>query len=217
MARHIYTYINPTSERDLLEACRVLDNDGILAYPTDVNWALGCNAASKKAINKLYVLKAEHPKGQAFSLLCDSLSMVASVAYIENFAYRIIRRALPGPYTFLLQRNHDLPRKIKDMRKVVGIRIPDSPLLLDLIRMFGKPLITTSMPPGPAFSEGDQQYLTFGYQINEAFGHAIDLILDLGEEIQPDETTIIDLSTTAIKIIRQGKGLTAEFESIDNE
>lgn len=209
MAKHVYTYIDPTSKRDLDEACGILANHGVIAYPTDVNWAFGCDAASSQAMAKIRLLKPHHPKEQPFSLLCGSVSMVAAVAYIENFAYRLIKKVLPGPYTFIMKRTHDLPRQIKDKRKLVGIRVPDSPLLLDLVNLYEKPIATTSLP----ILVG-QDPITFGYEIEEKYGHGIDLILDLGEQLFPAETNIIDLSEGQVRIVRRGVGDLTIFERL---
>jgi len=211
MTQHIYTYINPTSARDLSVACRALENDGVIAYPTDVNWAFGCKPSSRKAMEKIRSLKPFHPKEQPFSLLCNSLSMIASVAHIENFSYRLIKRALPGPYTFILNRTHDLPRQIKDKRKTVGVRIPDSPLLSDLIEMFGGPIATTSLP---GQGEGEKP-LTFGYEIESLYGHGIDVILDLGDEVHGNETTIVDFTDGTVLVRREGIGCLKMFEGAE--
>ena len=210
MAKHIYTYVNPSSERDLAQACKVLENDGVIAYPTDVNWAFGCDASSRKAIARIRQLKPHHPREQPFSLLCNSISMVASVGYIENSAYRLLKKCLPGPYTLLLQRTHDLPRQIKDKRKIVGVRVPDCPLLLDLVGAYGKPIATTSMP---CYEQKDKKPATYGFEVEEQYGHGIDLILDLGEEMHPNETSIVDMSDdSGGKIIRVGSGDISLFE-----
>jgi tRNA threonylcarbamoyl adenosine modification protein (Sua5/YciO/YrdC/YwlC family) len=208
MARHLYTFVNPTSERDLQEACRILDDGGLVAFPTDVYWAIGCDAASTRALDRVRALKPGHPKEQPFSLMCSSISMAAKVANVDGPHYRIMKHYLPGPFTFLLERHRSLPRQIKDKRKVVGIRIPDSALPLELIEKYGRPLATTSLP---SYIVGAEEYgpltLRFGYEVDEKFGHALDLVLDLGIEVEPRETTVVDLSEGEPQIIRQGVGV----------
>lgn len=205
--RHIYTFINPISEKDIDAACAVLAADGVIAYPTDVNWAFGCDAASAKALDRIRQLKPTHPREQPFSLICDSIAMAASYANIDHAAYRILRKALPGAYTILLERNRSLPRAIKDNRRVVGIRIPDAPLVTELVKKFGRPLATTSVPNVTAFAaDGIAEAPRFGYQVVEAFGHALDLVLDLGEEVPGLESTIIDFTLGAPQLVRQGAG-----------
>lgn len=201
LAEHIYTYINPSSERDLTKACKVLNEDGIIAYPTDVNWAIGCHCSSPKALNRLRSLKPAHPKDQPFSLICHSFSMISEVGILDQAAYRILKKILPGPYTILLKRNRNLPKQIKDKRLIVGVRFPDAPLLTDLVKMLGQPLVTTSLPE----SEPSKGPIRFGYQVEEIFGHALDLILDLGNEVPTLETTILDC-TEGVQLVREGAG-----------
>ena len=208
MAKHIYTYVDPCSPKHLDQACRFLEDDGVIAYPTDVNWAFGCKPSSKKAMERIRRLKPHHPKEQPFSLLCNSLSMVASVANVDHVAYRLLKKSLPGPYTFIMKRHHELPKQIKDKRKNVGVRVPQAPLVLGLIEHFGGPLATTSMPaPSP-----EEAVIVFGYQVEERYGHGIDLILDLGEEVPPQETTIVDFSEGDIEVVREGLGPTELFK-----
>lgn len=227
MAKLVYTFIDPPSERDLSLAKQVLESGGVLAYPTDVNWAFGCDASNQKAIDKIRRLKPTHPKEQPFSLICSSISMAASIANIDHPTYRMLRKALPGPYTILLPSSRTLPKQLHEKRTTVGIRIPDSPLLLALVGQYGKPLATTSIPMIPqamqksseAFAHGgsgmndlSSLYPKFGYEVSDIFGHGLDLILDLGDEVINYETTVINLSEYPPTLIRQGVGDLALFD-----
>jgi tRNA threonylcarbamoyl adenosine modification protein (Sua5/YciO/YrdC/YwlC family) len=209
VAKLLYTYVNPTSPKDLKEACRVLENGGVIAYPTDVNWAFGCDPLSKSAIEKIRQLKPHHPKEQPFSLLCNSISMVSTIADVDGSSFSILKKIFPGPFTILLKRNRTLARQLKDKRKLVGVRIPDSPLLLDLIQTYGKPIATASIP----YSIEDhnrhhtEHLLHFGYEVDELYGHGLDLILDLGQEVPANETTVVDLSEGEWTLVRQGMGI----------
>jgi tRNA threonylcarbamoyl adenosine modification protein (Sua5/YciO/YrdC/YwlC family) len=206
VAEHLFTYINPTSERDLRRACQILEHDGVLAYPTDVNWAFGCDAASVKALDRIRRLKPTHPKEQPFSLICTDIAMAASVGNIDNHHYRVLKRCWPGPYTVILRRHRNLARQIKDKRPVVGIRIPESPLLRDLVNLLGRPLATTSVPP---LAEGKPAHL--GYEVMDAYGHGIDMLLDLGEELPGLDSTVIDYSEDEPVVVRLGVGDPAVF------
>ncbi len=106
MAKHLYTYVNPTSDKHIAQACDYLRNEGVIAYPSDVNWAIAWDPGCKKALDKVRVLKPFHPKEQSFSLLCDSFTMISKVGYLEANHYRLLKKVLPGPYTILLKKNH---------------------------------------------------------------------------------------------------------------
>ena len=116
MATHLYTYVKPTSKKDLEKACQVLRDGGTIAYPTDVNWAVGCDPTQKKAITTIQRIKSVHPKEQPFSLMCNSLSMVSQVCTVETAAFRLLKKILPGPYTVLLPRHKTLFRQINSLR-----------------------------------------------------------------------------------------------------
>ncbi|MCX6128959.1 MAG: L-threonylcarbamoyladenylate synthase [Proteobacteria bacterium] len=206
MAEHLYTYINPTSERDMVKACQLLGKDGVLAYPMDVNWAFGCDASSVKALERIRRMKPTHPKEQPFSLICSDISMAATVGTIENHQYRVLKKCWPGPFTVILKRHRSLARQIKDKRPVVGIRIPENPLMRDLVTRFGSPIATTSVP---FMSDGTAARM--GYQIMEEFGHGIDLLLDLGEELPALDSTVIDFTDDSPVLIRLGMGDPACF------
>ena len=201
VAEHIFTYIDPPCEKDLERAVVVLRKDGVIAYPTDVNWAFGCAASSVKGLDRIRSLKPHHPKDRPFSFLCGSISMAAEIGVIDHQAYSMLKKAWPGPYTVLLKANRSLPRQLKETRPVVGIRVPDNPLLLALIERLQEPLITTSAPEltsgGPAHH---------GYEIEDEFGHGLDVILDLGEELVGAESTIVDLTEGAPTLVRAGNG-----------
>lgn len=213
-AQHLYTYEDPPRERDLERACKILQEDGVLAYPTDVNWAIGCDAASAKALDQIHLLKPSHPKDMPFALICASISMAAEYANIDHFAYRYLKKAWPGPYTVLLQSNRALPRQLKDKRRVVGIRIPDCKLVLAIVERYGRPLATTSVPAleAPHAPEDGPRAPRFGYEVFEALGHGLDLVLDLGHELPGSESTIIDLTEGAPVLVRKGAGDPAAFD-----
>lgn len=185
----------------MAKALRLLENDGVLGYPMDVNWAFGCDAASVKALDRIRRLKPSHPKDQPFSLICADISMAATVGNIDNYQYRVLKKCWPGPYTVILKRHRSLPRQIKDKRPVVGVRIPLSPLVRDLVARLGRPLATTSVP---ALSDGTVPRM--GYQVFDEFGHGLDLLLDLGEELAGLDSTVIDFTEAEPVVVRVGAG-----------
>ncbi len=201
MATHLYTYTNPVSPKHIAQACACLQEDGLIAYPSDVNWALTWNPASKKALQKVQQLKPFHPREQSFSLLCNSFALIAKVGYVEQSHYRLLKKILPGPYTILLKKNHEFFKLVKDKRAIVGVRYLNSELVNALIEAFDGPLVTSSLD-----FEVDLKTPTFGYEVDQTFGHTVDLILDLGEEIYPQHTTVIDCTELAPSLVRQGIG-----------
>ena len=200
MGKHFFTYTNPVPERHLDAICQALTHGGVVAYPTDVNWALGCDASNVKAVERMRRIKRIHPQSQPFSLICSGMSMAGKIAHIDNRAYKVLKKLLPGAYTVILRSNRSLARQIKDKRLNVGIRIPQCALLEAITTRLDKPLATTSM-----LAAGEQE-LRFGYEIQEKYGHALDMVIDLGNEINPTETTIIDFTSDEPLVVRKGAG-----------
>lgn len=201
MGEHIYTYADPPSERDLTRTCKVLENDGLLAYPMGLNWAFGCDAGSVKALERIRLLKPGHPMEKSFSLLCSDISMASRVGNIDHSLYRVLKKIWPGPYTILVRRHRSLPKMIRDKRQIVGIRVPDCDFVRALVARYDKPLATTSVPEKP-----DGGSCIMGYEVYEHFGHGVDLVLDLGEELPGGESTVVDFSSGSPEVIRVGAG-----------
>lgn len=201
MSKHIYTYNDPPSERDIAKACKILEQGGVIAFPAGTSWSFGCCATSSRGLERIQRLNPNHPKDKSFSLICSDISMASSVGNIDHALYRVLKKAWPGPYTIIVKRSRNLPRQIKDKRKVVGIRIPKCHMLLSLVETFGRPIATTSIP-----RKKDGTAYAMGYEIMDVFGHALDLILDLGEELSGEESTVVDYSEGEPEIIREGAG-----------
>jgi tRNA threonylcarbamoyl adenosine modification protein (Sua5/YciO/YrdC/YwlC family) len=208
-AELLYTYVNPTRSRDISRAVSVLKADGVIAYPTDVNWALAYDIYSQKARDRVRHLKPTHPKFQPFSLICSSISMAAQFAAIDNVAYPYLKRALPGPFTIIAPCNRTLPRHLREHRKTIGFRVPCAPLIVAIVNELGHPLATTSVPPFDSSgtdSSSDVPIPVFGYDILDRFGHAVDLVLDLGEAKPFSETTIVSFEKGFPELVRDGEG-----------
>lgn len=201
MGEHLYTHIDPPNERHLKRVAGILDAGGVVALPAGTTWMFCCDAASKKGVAQIRLLKPMHPKEKPFSLICASISMASQMARIDNHAYRSLSRLCPGHFTILFKSTKHVPKLLGNKRATVGIRIPDEPLTLALVEHYGKALIATSIP------EDDQgQAFTMGYAIQEVYGHGLDLVLDLGEELLGQETTILDFTSGEAEVIRQGAG-----------
>ena len=134
--------------------------------------------------------------------------MISEYTKLEHDTYRILRKILPGPYTIILESNKALPKRLHDKRKEVGVRVPDSPLLHELIERYQKPLATTSLSEYEAKTSSNNNFL-YGYEVERHYGHGIDLILDLGEALNPLQTTILDFTNGGCEVMRQGIGDTS--------
>jgi tRNA threonylcarbamoyl adenosine modification protein (Sua5/YciO/YrdC/YwlC family) len=201
MTEHLYTYLDPPNQRHLDQIVKVLRQDGVIAIPTGTSWAFAADPRSKKAEQRIRKLKPHHPKDRPFSLMCDSISMASTMTAVDGRAYRTLRRIWPGPYTVLLQSSHDLPRLLRTKRAVVGVRVPSDPLALLIIEQFGGPLMVSTVPRAE-----DGQHLTMGYEIFEAYGSALDLVVDVGGELPGTETSVIDMSQGDMEIVRAAAG-----------
>jgi tRNA threonylcarbamoyl adenosine modification protein (Sua5/YciO/YrdC/YwlC family) len=185
--------------RTIERAVKVLEDGGLIAYPTDTYYGVGCDLNSKKAIDRLYGVKNRDRK-KPLAILCPDLSDVAKYAKVSNFAYRIMRQLTPGPFTFVLEATKLVPDMMQSRQKQVGIRVPQAPLMLAIAAMLGRPIVTTSA------TDMDGKVLTDAKEIKEELGQRLDLILDGG--MQPDEpSTVVSLIDDQIEVLRQGKGI----------
>ncbi|MFP2912605.1 L-threonylcarbamoyladenylate synthase [Pyxidicoccus sp. 3LFB2] len=186
------------SPRHVQRAVEVLERGGLLAYPTDTYYGLGCDLSSKKGIERLYQLKGRDKK-KPLSFLCPDLSDVAKYAHVSNFAYRTMKGLTPGAFTFILEATRLVPDLMMTKQKQVGIRVPDAPLVRELARALGRPLVTTSATN----TEGEP--LTDAKDIKSELGHGLELILDGGVTLN-EPSTVISLIGDTLEILRQGKG-----------
>lgn len=201
MAFHLYTFENPVSEKDISKIVHCLNEDGVIAISSDVNWALAVKATSKKGLDKIMKLKPSHPTSRPLSLMFKDISHVSEYAQVDNFCYRLLKKITPGPYTAILPRAKNLPKHLDDKRRQVGVRIPDRELIVKVIEVLGEPLAVSTMDPMPS-----GEYAKFGYEIDSYLGHALDMIVDLGEEKIHEETTVFELEDGEINVIREGVG-----------
>jgi len=191
--------INPNhpEPRKIKRAVDLLEGGGVIAYPTDTVYGLGCDLLSKQAIERLYQIKGMH-RDKSLAFICPDLSDIARYAVVENAAYRVLRRFLPGPYCFILPATREVPKMVQTRQKTVGIRVPNHPVTLDLVRALGRPLIsTTASVPGT-------EPLVDPWEISEQFP-GLEIVLDAGPGGSVP-TTVVDLSSGAIEIVREGAG-----------
>jgi tRNA threonylcarbamoyl adenosine modification protein (Sua5/YciO/YrdC/YwlC family) len=188
---------NPQT-RYLKTAADVLRDGGLLVYPTDSVYGLGCDLFNKNAVEKIYKNKG-NDKRKLLSFICPDLKGIAEYAFVSNTAYKIMKHLLPGPYTFILNATRQVPKILLEKRKTVGIRVPDNIVCQALLSEFGRPIISTSA------CLQEQAFLSDPDEIAETFAHLADLFLDAGPGgLEP--STIIDFTQEEPVVIRQGKG-----------
>jgi tRNA threonylcarbamoyl adenosine modification protein (Sua5/YciO/YrdC/YwlC family) len=191
--------VNPRNPepRKIAKAVDMLKKGAIIAYPTGTVYGLGCDITNKKAIEKVYRIKGIDRK-KPLSFLCYDLSNLARYARVDNSAYRIMKRLVPGPYTFILEATKEVPKLVLSKRNTVGIRVPDHPVALALLKGLGNPLISTS-------ASHNGHMLTDAESIESRF-HGIDLILDAGPA-ENEPSTILAISANGeIDVLREGAG-----------
>ncbi|MFO0597716.1 MAG: L-threonylcarbamoyladenylate synthase [Myxococcaceae bacterium] len=185
--------------RTIDRAAEVLEGGGLVAYPTDTYYGIGCDLSSRKAIDRLYGLKNRDRK-KPLAFLCPDLSDVAKYAKVSNFAYRIMRQLTPGPFTFVLEATKLVPDMMQTKQKQVGIRVPQAPLMLAIAAKLGRPIVTTSA------TTMDGDVLIDAKEIKEKLGNRLDLILDGGVQ-EEEPSTVVSLIGDQIEVLRQGKGI----------
>lgn len=180
------------------EAVATLRDGGVMVYPTDTIYGLGCDVFNKKAVENIYRIKHREAK-KPMSILCSDISMVAEYAQVPNEIFTLLKKILPGPYTFILKANRKTPHSVVSKNKTVGIRIPDNDLSRSIVKELGNPIVTTSL------NISGNQALTNPNQMDAEMRNQINLILNAGD-LEEEASTIIDLSGDTPHILREGKG-----------
>ncbi len=191
--------INPDNPqmRLITRVCEVLDQGGLIAYPTDTFYGIGCDLLNKKGIQLIHRLK-NRPMKQPFSFICDSLKEISRYAQVTNYAYKTMKKYLPGPYTFILEATKLVPKIVLTKRKTVGIRVPDNKICLDIVGTFGRPIISTSAGYDDPFA------------IQEAYGRNLQAVVD-GGGVFPNPSSVVSLIGDIPEVIRVGKGDVSSF------
>lgn len=198
--KRVRIYEEKPSEAEIDKAVKVLRDGGIVIYPTDTVYALGCDALNVRAVERICQIKGINPQKMNLSIICRELSWVSEYAKLSNLYFKLLKRNLPGAFTFILPTSSSLPKIYKN-RKTVGIRIPDNAITLALVEALGNPLLTTSV----AIDEEEPEYGTDPELIAERYEAVADLIIDGGEGGTIPSTTV-DCTGDAPVILREGKG-----------
>ena len=198
--------INPHNpqQRLIQQVVEQLRRGAVICYPTDTGYGIGCDFSNQKAVKKISLIK-NRPKGKPFSFMCSDLKDISTYAHVSNIAYRLLKRNLPGPYTFVLPGTKLVPKAMATKQKTVGIRVPENPICRMLLETLGNPLINTSLP-----SEEDRPATADPYEIDLLFGKRVNLVID-GGDMYPDPSTLIDLTGDYPIVLREGKGDVTPF------
>ncbi|MBF0622056.1 MAG: threonylcarbamoyl-AMP synthase [Magnetococcales bacterium] len=201
-----YFKIHPENPQKRLidKAAAILEEDGIMVYPTDTNYGLGCSIFNRKGVERIVRLK-ELKSSHQLSILCADLSDISTYARVDNPTYRLIKRFLPGPYTFVLKASREVPKSILPKRETIGLRIPDHPICLDLLKAFGKPVLSTS------FRLPGQQIESDPEKIREMVETQVDMIID-GGVLPSNPSTVVDLTGESPVVLREGVGDPSIFQ-----
>jgi tRNA threonylcarbamoyl adenosine modification protein (Sua5/YciO/YrdC/YwlC family) len=201
MSQFIKIYPENPSEKEIAKVVKVLREGGLIIYPTDTVYGLGCDITNTKALERIAKIKGVKLEKANFSFVCHDLSNLSDyVRQIDTATFKILKRALPGPYTFILPGNNNLPKEFKK-KTTVGIRVPDNNIALDIVKMLGNPIVSTSIHDEDEVLE----YSTDPELIFEKWQNLVDLVIDggYGDNIG---STIIDLSGHEPEVVREGKG-----------
>jgi tRNA threonylcarbamoyl adenosine modification protein (Sua5/YciO/YrdC/YwlC family) len=192
--------INPQNpqKRLIRRATEIIRQGGIIAYPTDTYYGIGCDIFNKSAIERVYKLK-RRSKHKPFSFICSDFKAISQYAQVTNYAYKTMKRFLPGPYTFILHGSRMVPKIMLTKRKTAGIRVPDHAICVAMVRELGNPILsTTATDPVGAILESP-------VEIEERLGHALDLIID-GGPVPSRPSSVVSLIDDEPEIIREGQG-----------
>lgn len=200
-AEFIKLYAKQPDSRRIGHIAAALRNGAVIIYPTDTVYGMGCDIHNARAVERVARIKGIKPNKNDFSFICYDLSHIADYARVGNQAFKVMKRLLPGPFTFLLDANTNVPKLLNTNKKTVGIRVPDNDIPREIVRELGNPIITTSIRDEDEVIE----YSTDPELIYEKFGNLVDIVIDGGYGGNV-ASTIIDATTDEFTIIRQGLG-----------
>lgn len=203
----IRLYEENPNEKVLEQVVSVLKKGGIIIYPTDTVYGLGCDITNQKAIENIAKLRGIKPEKANFSFVCYDLSHISDyIKPIDNTTFRVLKKALPGPFTFIFNANNNVPKLLSSKKKTVGIRVPDNNIARCIVKMLGNPILSTSIHDEDDIIE----YTTDPELIYEKYQDKVDLVIDggYGDNLA---STVVDCTAGEFEIIREGKGVLDDF------
>ena len=192
--------INPENPQPRLitKVVETLKNGGVVAYPTDTTYGIGCSIFSKKGIERIYAIKQRERK-KPFSFICSELSEIARYAQVSNYAFKLLRRLLPGPYTFVMEANSVVPDLLLTKQRTVGIRMPNNKICLAIVKELGHPIVTTSANLSGEDPIGNP------WQVECDLGKLLDLVID-GGDLSADVSSVVSIIDDRPEVLRKGVG-----------
>ncbi|OIO55004.1 MAG: threonylcarbamoyl-AMP synthase [Alphaproteobacteria bacterium CG_4_10_14_0_2_um_filter_63_37] len=203
MAQYFEIHPGTPQPRLIAQAARILEGGGVIVYPTDTTYGLGCDLLSKQGVERIRALKKIDDKHQ-LSLICPDLSDLSTYAKVDNPAFRILKHHLPGPYTFILEATREVPKLLQSRRKTIGLRVPDHSVCQALLRALGRPILSTTVAlPG-------EEALTDPLEIRNRLEKQVDLVID-GGILSGTPSSVVDLTCSPPEVVRSGAGDISEF------
>lgn len=198
----IKIYPENPNPKAIEQAVEILKKGGLIIYPTDTIYGLGCDITNQKAIEKICQIKGIKPEKANFSFICADLRNISDyIKPIDNITFRILKKALPGPYTFIFNANNNVPKLLSSKKKTVGIRVPDNNIAQEIVRLLGNPILSASIRDEDEVIE----YSTDPELIHEKYEGRVDLVIDGGYG-DNEPSTVIDCTSGEFEVIREGKG-----------
>lgn len=192
---------------EIAQVVTCLRDGGVVIYPTDTVYGIGCDIHKQRAVERVCKIKGINPEKANFSFICSDLSHLSDFTkQIDTATYKVMRKALPGPFTFIVEANNNVPKLFKSKKKTVGIRIPDNKICLEIVKQLGNPIMTTSIHDDDEIIE----YTTDPELIYEKYKNLVDIVI-AGGYGNNEASTVIDCSDGGFTILRQGAGLLEEF------
>jgi tRNA threonylcarbamoyl adenosine modification protein (Sua5/YciO/YrdC/YwlC family) len=206
VARYLDVHPVDPQPRLIAQAAALLREDGLIAYPTDSGYALGIQLGNRDGLDRIRTIRQLDDKHH-FTLVCRDFAQLGQLAHIDNAAFRAIKAATPGPYTFILPATGEVPKRLMHPKKrTVGVRIPDNALVRALLEEIGEPILSSTL-----LLPGETEPMTEGWVVQEELGHMLDAVIDSGE-CGSLPTTVVDFTSGSAEITRYGAGDTSRFE-----
>ena len=205
MATLIEIHPDNPQPRRVAAIVEIIEDGGLIAYPTDSSYAFGCHIGDKHAIDRIHRIRRTDKKHN-FTLVCRDLSEISTYARVDNWSYRLIKALTPGPFTFVLPATREVPKRLQNpKRRTIGLRVPDHPLVQAVLDKLGEPIMSSTLT-----LPGDSTPLTDPVDIDERIGNQVDAIVEAGPTgIEP--TSVLDLTSGAVEVLRIGRGDVSAF------